>query len=282
MPTPRGYFRTVIASSVLISLLLAGCSGRPDPVAPTELLPGGTPTASAPASDPEWGYHGAEGPAGWGELPGAEACSLGKEQSPIDLSGAEVTDLPDVDIDYQPTQLTVINTGHAMQAAYQPGSFIAIEGQRYQLLQFHHHSPSEHTVEGKHAQAEFHFVHQNDEGRLAVLGVLVDEGPANEALEKFLAASPQEVGATTAPEGKQIDAIALLPAERDSYRYSGSLTTPPCSEDVTWVVMASPITASRDQLDRLAELSGANNRPVQKLEGRDLQTDVDLASKQAA
>lgn len=260
-------------TAVAAAALVAGCAGTSSTPAssPAPSSPGPSPSSSAAS---HWGYEGADGPDHWGELPGAKECGIGKQQSPVNLAGAQQAALPPVEISYRPSRLAVTNTGHSMQAVYDAGSFATIDGERYELKQFHHHAPSEHTVNGAHSPAELHFVHQNAAGQLAVLGVLVTKGAANPVLQEFLDAAPADKGATKAPGGETIDAAALLPTGHDSYRYSGSLTTPPCSEGVSWVMFSTPITASAEQLATFAGLSGANNRPVQGLDGRTLETDA--------
>lgn len=276
MPT-RSSLRLAL-STLAAAALLAGCGAWPSgsqsgTAAPT---PAPTPaaTSGSPAAAVHWGYTGEDGPAHWGQLPGAEACGIGGAQSPIDLAGATEGELSKIGISYEPSSLVVTNTGHAMQAVYDPGSFATINGQRFDLKQIHQHTPSEHTVDGAHAAAELHFVHANSQGSLAVLGVLVAKGSANAALEEVIDAAPDEVGATAAPSKAKLDANELLPKERTSYRYDGSLTTPPCSEGVNWIVFSVPITASAAELAELARLSGKNNRPVQDLDGRTILTDV--------
>lgn len=272
--------RIAVIPALVAATLFAGCSGNSQPTAPNSpQIPAQTSPAESPApgAATHWGYEGAEGPEHWGELPDAEACGIGKAQSPIDLTGEKLVDLADIGIEYRPSSFAVTNTGHSMQAVYDSGSFATIDGRQYELKQIHHHTPSEHTVDGKHVPAELHFVHQDADGKLAVLGVLIEEGTANETVQRFIDSAPAEVGATAVAASDKLDANSLLPAKRDTFRYSGSLTTPPCTEGVTWVVFTTPITASAQQLSKLAGLSGQNNRPVQDLEGRKLEKDLAAA-----
>ncbi len=220
-----------------------------------------------------WGYEGAEGPEHWGSLdPGFAACSDGREQSPIDLTGAEPGALSEIAFDYAPSPISILNNGHTIQVDYQPGSAIVLDGTRYGLVQFHFHHRSEHTVDGADFPLEMHLVHASADGALAVVGVFLEEGEANEALAPVWRGLPAEPGPAAIIEGS-LDANALLPERRTTWRYAGSLTTPPCTEGVSWLVMTDPVTASSEQIEAFRTLFPVNNRPVQPLNGRRLVTD---------
>lgn len=241
-----------LLASVLILPLSAGCESEG---------PGAEPEPVEPA---HWTY--AES-ATWGELdPDYAACGSGRHQSPVDLTDATSRDLPDIAFDYQPSDVQAVNNGHAIQVDYAPGSSIEVKGETYDLLQFHIHTPSEHTINGRTAAAELHLVHLSADGDLAVVGVLIDEGAAGDAIGPILDDLPEEDG-DTGPVSS-IDAEELLPAGRTTYRYPGSLTTPPCSEGVTWLVMTDPVTWSAEQLEAITDVHEGNNRPVQALNGR--------------
>jgi carbonic anhydrase len=222
------------------------------------------------ASEGTWSYEGETGPAAWGTLdPAFAACGSGREQSPVDIPAEAPVRADDVTYDYQPSALTIVDNGHAIQVDYDEGSSVVIGDTPYHLRQFHFHSPSEHTVDGDPADMELHLVHVSDEGALAVLGVLLVEGtPANPALEPIWAHLPDAPGPTTLIEGVLVDAADLLPADRSYYAYPGSLTTPPCLEGVTWHVLAEPIELSAEQLATFRELHDGTNRPVQPLNER--------------
>ena len=225
---------------------------------------------------PHWSYEGEAGPENWGELDEAyQLCALGTEQSPIDLAEADFTqeDLQDIAFNYQPSALTLVNNGHTIQVPYDAGSGVVLDGEEYELLQFHFHTPSEHAVEGELLGAELHFVHRRvgTEGELAVVGVLIEEGAENEALAPVLANAPEEEG--EAETGETVDANALLPEGRATYRYPGSLTTPPCSQGVKWNVLAEPIEMSAEQIETLFSIIGESNRPLQPLGDRVLLED---------
>ena len=221
-----------------------------------------TPEAATEAGQVEehWSH---EHPEEWGEQ-----CASGSRQSPIDLTDPEQQDLADIDFDYQPSAVTVANTGHTIQAAYGAGSAIGVDGTWFDLVQFHFHAPSEHTVDGTHAAAELHLVHQDDDGNLAVIGVLVEKGKPNQGVGPVLRDAPRIEGMEAEPQSK-IDADDLLPRSLLTYRYDGSLTTPPCSEGVQWLMMAEPVTWSPAQLTAFTDLYDGSNRPVQPLGDRE-------------
>ncbi len=226
------------------------------------------------AAGPHWGYGGGLGPDHWGSLdPGFAVCSNGREQSPIDLTGAEREALSEIGFEYAPSQISIGNNGHSIQVDYQAGSGIVLDGTRYGLVQFHFHHRSEHTVDGADFPLELHLVHADNDGALAVVGVFLEEGAANEALAPVWRHLPAKAGPTALVAGT-VDAAALLPERRTTWRYAGSLTTPPCSEGVSWLVLTEPVTASREQIEAFSAVFPVNNRPVQPLNGRRLVTDA--------
>lgn len=203
----------------------------------------------------------------WDELdPDYAACGSGTHQSPVDLAGAKTRALPDIAFNYRPSNVQAIDTGHAVQVDYEPGNSIELNGETYDLLQFHIHEPAEHLINGHAAAAEIHLVHANAAGELAVVGVLIEEGAPSDVIGALLDDLPEDEGDTGTVSS--IDAEDLLPSTRTTYRYTGSLTTPPCSEGVTWLVMTAPVTWSAEQLEAVAEVHDGNNRPVQALNGR--------------
>lgn len=219
---------------------------------------------AALASGVHWTYEGEEGPEHWGDLQADfKSCKIGLEQTPLDLKGAvKATIGAPVATDYKVQPPKILNNGHTIQVNAAPGSSVTIEGESYDLLQFHFHHPSEHLLSGKPFELEVHFVNKSAAGNLAVLGVLVTLGEANPALETVFSAMPASEGEAT---GKApIDPTALLPKGRGYFRYYGSLTTPPCSEGLVWTVFKEPITASKAQVEAFAKLFENNARPVQR------------------
>jgi carbonic anhydrase len=233
--------------------------------------------ASTPAASPvtiHWTYEGEEGPGHWGDLsPEYAACSTGKSQSPIDISNPAPQDVANLVFHYQPSKVNILNNGHTIQVNYDAGSYLELDGVRYDLLQFHFHAPSEHSINGKLAEAELHLVHQSADGTLAVVGILIDSGAYNPAFQTTFDNLPTTAGPLQQLSA-EVDAAAMLPAVQKTYRYDGSLTTPPCSEGVKWNVMVEPIEMSEAQLAAFTHIFEGNNRPLQALEGRSLIEDT--------
>jgi carbonic anhydrase len=218
---------------------------------------------------PHWGYRGESGPGRWASLAVENnLCEGGRAQSPIDLGRHPTNGTAPVLLHYRPLRFTARDTGHTIQWDFSDGASIAVDSVDYRLLQVHFHSPAEHPADGSRHPLELHFVHRSADGRLAVVAVFGREGRAHPALDQLVAAmtSPQE------ESGPAVSPEALLPAERTAIRYDGSLTTPPCSESVSWIVLAEPVEVAAEQLGRLRARYSGNDRPVQPLNGRQLRT----------
>lgn len=229
--------------------------------------------AGASGGGAQWGYEGDHGPEHWGELShDYEACGKGKKQSPIDISKPQKADMKDIDFHYSPTRVNILNNGHTVQVNYDSGSYIEVNGTRYDLLQFHFHTPSEHTVGSKSFDMEMHLVHKSKDGALAVVGVLVEEGKENRAYKTVWGNLPEHESPVKTVNVK-VDANDLLPGKKTYYTYSGSLTTPPCSEGVTWLVLTDSVELSADQIEDIHEIMHSNNRPTQPLHGRTVKED---------
>ncbi len=219
---------------------------------------------------PHWGYEGASGPEHWGELaPEFRVCRHGLQQTPIDLAGAARGDASSLGIDYRPFPLRLRNNGHTIEAAVGHGCAITVDGTRYDLLQFHFHHPSEHVIGGTPFDMETHLVHRSAEGGLAVVGVLIKAGARNATLDPILARLPAGKGEEVAL-AEVFHPAALLPERRASFRYMGSLTTPPCSEGLQWTIFREPIEMSADQIGKFAALFPNNARPLQRRNERAL------------
>jgi carbonic anhydrase len=234
-------------------------------------------TAAATAAAhtaPHWTYEGAEGPDEWGTLDNSFAtCSTGHAQSPINLTKAQKIDLTDIKFNYKPSTLNIFNNGHTIQVAYDAGSTIVYNEIEYKLLQFHFHHPSEHTIDGKAFDMELHLVHQAANGDLAVVGVMIQQSDKdNPAFASMFDKLPATAG-TPQPTSQTIDVNKLLPDSRLYDTYVGSLTTPPCSEGVRWLVLTTPVSLSAKQIDEFAHLFELNARPVQPINNRDLLQD---------
>jgi len=219
-----------------------------------------------------WNYSGASGPEKWGTIEeDYSTCALGKKQSPIDIRDeiAARVDLPPIEFHYKPAGLKIIDNGHTIQINYEAGSFIIVGSRRYELVQFHFHKPSEERVNGKGYDMVAHLVHRDPDGNLAVVAVLLTKGNANGLIGTLWDNIPRQKGSEQAP-GVRIDATALIPKDAAYYTYAGSLTTPPCSEGVTWLVLRNPMTLSADQIARFSRAYPMNARPVQPLNGREI------------
>ncbi len=215
-----------------------------------------------------WAYDGRGGPQAWGKLrPEFATCASGRRQSPIDIRDGLALELEPVQFDYHPSRFGVIDTGHTVQVNVAPGNSIDIGGRRYELLQFHFHRPSEERIDGRRFDMVAHLVHKDAEGRLAVVAVLLERGAAQPLVQTVWNHLPLEKG-EEAPARLTLDLNELLPTQRGYYTYMGSLTTPPCSEGVLWVVLQQPMQVSGTQIDIFSRLYPMNARPIQQASGR--------------
>lgn len=266
--------RLVSIPAILLTVTaLAGCSGT----GATSATPSSSasvtssPSASEAAPVVHWTYAGEEGPDHWGELSqDFSLCETGTNQSPVDLSSEGVQQGDELELQYAGIAENVTNTGHTFQMNSEDRAEVQYDGTEYELVQMHYHDPSEHTVDGEHAPIEFHFVNKDAAGNLLVVGILGVEGPTgttNTGFEPFVEEAAQS---SDAPVEGDIDLGAMMPASTDHFAYSGSLTTPPCSEGVQWIVMETPVELSHEQIAMLQELYEGNNRPTQALNGRDV------------
>jgi carbonic anhydrase len=211
----------------------------------------------------EWGYIGEQSPDHWADLaPEYSACQVGNAQAPINLDQGIKSELA-IAISYKAVPLKILNNGHTIQVNYDSGSSVSINEQVFDLLQFHFHHPSEHMVAGKAMDMELHLVHKNKAGNLAVVGVFLKQGQFNPVIQKIWDAMPATLSSEQTIDRTIINANQLLPVKQGFYEYFGSLTTPPCSEGVTWIVMMEPIEISSAQLQQFAKLFPLNARPVQ-------------------
>ncbi len=218
--------------------------------------------------DIHWSYEGEGAPGNWANLRGDFAtCAIGHRQSPIDIRDGIKVDLEPLQFDYQRSQFRVTDNGHTIQVTVGEGSTLKVLDHSYQLLQFHFHRPSEERVNGKSFDMVIHLVHKDDEGKLAVVAVLLEKGAENSLIQTIWDHLPLEVGMDVTPT-KAIDLKDLLPENRAYYTYMGSLTTPPCTEDVLWMVFKQPAPVSPEQIAIFSRLYKHNARPVQPLNNR--------------
>jgi carbonic anhydrase len=243
----------------------SAASAAPAARRPTK-APGHDATASAHA---HWSYQGEAGPDAWGRMqPGFATCANGQRQSPIDIRGGIRVDLEPVQFDYRASRFAVVDNGHTVQVNVEAGgNAITVMGRRFDLVQFHFHRPSEERLDGRQFDMVAHLVHKDADGKLAVVAVLLDRGSAHPLVQTVWNNLPLEKGAEVRASGT-LDLANLLPQDRRYHTYMGSLTTPPCSEGVTWIVMAQPVAISSDQITVFSHLYPMNARPVQAQSGR--------------
>jgi carbonic anhydrase len=229
-----------------------------------------TPVFAAVGS-PHWSYGGTENPTQWGKLSKDFAlCELGRDQSPINIKNVVEDSPAKIKFDYKPSPLSIVNNGHTIQVNYAEGSAVTINGEKYSLLQFHFHTPSEHNINDKASAMELHLVHRNEAGKLAVVGVMLNQGKQNPLIAEIWKQIP-DVGETNTVSDRLINAANLLPSKKSYFSYAGSLTTPPCSEGVSWNVFVEPITVSEEQIATFTNLYQVDARPLQPINGRTVQ-----------
>jgi carbonic anhydrase len=228
-------------------------------------------SVSQEAHAPHWSYTGPNAPRHWAELePEFRACSTGHHQSPIDIKNAQKADLPALKFDYNEVPLSIIDNGHTVMVNYPPGSTLTVGDKVYKLIQFHFHHPSEEHINGKKYDLVTHLVHSDADGHVAVVAVLFKKGPANPLLETLWKNVPAEKEKVASPADKSINVKDLLPSDVGYYTFSGSLTTPPCTEGVTWYVLKASATLSAQQVASFAKLYPADNRPIQPTYQREI------------
>jgi carbonic anhydrase len=213
---------------------------------------------------PHWSYDGQTGPSHWGELSADFApCKIGHHQSPIDIDATQKADLPAIQFDYKATPLHIIDNGHTVMINYAPGSSIRVGDKRYELKQFHFHRPSEEKIKGKRYEMVVHLVHVAQDGSVAVVAVLLQQGGDNPLIDELWGDLPTQKNQEQHWDKVQINASTLLPADRGYYTFSGSLTTPPCTENVTWYVLKHPVTLSAAEITQYSKLYRDDARPTQ-------------------
>ena len=259
---------------MVVARVLRARAGAPQPaepvVRPRAAHGAGTAhAANAQAHEAHWDYEGENAPYRWGDIKSENlACKAGTRQSPIDIRNPVVSEVEPIRFFYEDVPLKVTNNGHTIQVDYAPGSFIMFGGARYELLQFHFHTPSEERINGRSFDMVVHLVHKSAQGRLAVVAVLLSAGREQAMLQTIWNAMPGTRDRTRERLDVSINARQLLPAEAPYYSYMGSLTTPPCTEGVQWLVMKTPVEMSRDQIAHFTALYPMNARPLQALNDR--------------
>jgi carbonic anhydrase len=233
------------------------------------------PEAHAPAAgahqEVHWAHQGDNGPQNWANLkPEFSTCASGQRQSPVHI--LETDAIPGkaevLKFDYQASGGSVVNNGHTVQVDLEGNNTLYVRGSAYKLIQFHFHHPAEERVNYKGFSMVAHLVHKNAEGQLAVVAVLIDPGAENALIDQVWTRMPLDVKDRVGLPAGLIDMNQILPTDQRYYQFIGSLTTPPCTEGVLWLVMKQPMTVSREQLKLFTHLYPMNARPVQALNGR--------------
>ena len=247
---------------------LKGPKSKKTPVASLDhAIPSSKPKTSSPSSHGEghpWSYEaGSKGPAHWGSIADEfRKCTVGQSQSPIDIPSAWPT-LNDVSLEYKLTPLSIVDNGKTIQFNVGKNNYARIGGKPYELLQFHIHTPSEHWIDGRSSPLEIHFVHKDERDRLAVVGVMIETGAEHKAFKEMWNFVPQSRDKPASARDKVFNIASLVPAKTKVYRYRGSLTTPPCSENVLWSVASEKMTMSKEQIDAFRLRYKNNARPIQ-------------------
>lgn len=250
--------KKLLTISLTVAFLLGGCTSHQKNV-------------EKPLKEKaHWGYIGEYGPEKWGDMKEEyKMCKLGKNQSPVDLTGFKNPFMYPLKIKYETGSTEFINNGHTVQVNFKEGSELYIDKKVYKLKQFHFHTPSENRLYGKDFPMEAHLVHATDSGALAVVAVMFSGGfNDNPFLAKFMAKMPLTKGAKNDLIKENLNAFDMLPDDKNYYRFNGSLTTPPCSEGVLWLVLKNPVPISDNQLNAFRKVMGKNNRPVQPKNAR--------------
>lgn len=239
---------TIISIFVVFVIALMLAPGEPEPLA-------------------KWGYGEEDGPKEWASLDERyKMCDEGMHQSPINIVNSIEAKLAPLVLEGKGKATTFINNGHTVQANFASGNKLTVDGKTYTLRQVHFHTPSENTIDGKSFPMEAHFVHSSG-SNLAVVGVMLEIGAENATLNKLLRNLPENEGDKNQLKSDVIG-YEMLPQSKDYYRFSGSLTTPPCSEGVKWFVLKSPVQLSESQLKDFKAVMPENNRPIQDINAR--------------
>lgn len=263
---------TILSACLLLSL--SACSSKTDNVLKEEKVEVTKQTTGIQPA--RWSYEGETGPEYWGDLdPTNAVCTNGEEQSPINIETAKTEKddkVEELKFNYAPTNFSLANNGHTIQGnPVALDNSIVIDGEEYKLAQFHFHTPSEHQFNGQNFDMELHLVHKSADNELAVIGLMIQEGAANSTLEQSWKVLPEEETTKDVKVTEAIDLMGLLPENKENFRYEGSLTTPPCSEEVEWIVLEQPIEMSKKQIDLFRQIFKDNDRPVQPLNDREVE-----------
>ncbi|MBD3610192.1 MAG: carbonic anhydrase family protein [Gammaproteobacteria bacterium] len=228
-----------------------------------------TADAETPSSS-QWSYTGNTGPEHWSQLhQNYKVCEYGDKQSPINIRATRTLELPELKLNYVSSKLNLTNNGHTIQQAYDQGSYMILGKTRFNLMQFHFHSPSEHTFLGKYRAMVAHLVHEADNGRLAIIAMTMHMGPKPHAiLQSLWDKMPTKANQTVVDNKVKFNIIDMMPWDKGYFLYSGSLSEPPCTEGVTWLVLKESIEVSPDQVNKFISMFPTNIRPLQAQNNR--------------
>lgn len=217
-----------------------------------------------------WGYEGENSPSNWGKMKESfKLCSTGRMQTPINIIPTEDVNIKDLGFKYNTNSTNILNNGHTIQVNIDSGSTINIDGTEYELKQFHFHTPSENNINGNKYELEAHFVHISKDGQIAVVGVMFEKGKSNPTIEKIWEKLPIKIDETKDIKLSTEEIKSIMPDNKDYYKFIGSLTTPPCTENVKWNVFKTPLTISEDQVKKFFDIFGhSNSRPIQETNER--------------
>jgi carbonic anhydrase len=246
----------------------ADAESKPAEVKPVEKAPA-KPTGKKPDDIKKpvtWSYEGKEGPENWSKLNSEfSTCSTGSTQSPIDVTESIDANLKPLKLLQKFPAKEILQSNHSIQLNFRDGNIVAIDSMTFKLKQANFHTPSEHRIQGKSFPLEAQFLHTDTKGNTAIIAVMFKEGRANSALAKILKQLPQDGDKPVALKSRLL-ASEMMPNNQDYYRFSGSLTTPPCTEGIRWILVKTPMTASKEQIEALATKN--NNRPLQAINAR--------------
>jgi len=263
-----GEAQAVVPDSRLERVFSRACR-KPAPAAEQEKAAEAAKPAPPPSGPVDWGYDGKGGPAHWAKLSTDYAtCGQGRMQSPVDLRAPIRADLPPIRFDWRTVPLTLIDTGHTIEVRVENGGHTLIDGEQFTLQAFRFRRPGEESVAGKRAVMSVQFEHRSESGKVAILAVPLVEGKENRLVRTLWSALPLTPGEAKTVTGTKIDPGMLIPRQRDYYTYAGSMTTPPCSEGVLWLVMKSPVSISKEQVADFAKVYQHNARPLQPANDR--------------
>lgn len=267
---------TAYSLALATLLLTTGCTEQPkveDKVATEHTTTEHASSEHTTHHAKHWGYSAEVGPAHWSTLNDKfHMCSEGQEQSPINVTATKDINLPKLSLNYANGSQGIINNGHTVQVNIKSGDTLTINGEAYELKQFHFHTPSENHINGQEFPLEAHFVHATADGKLAVIAVMFKEGSENPTLQKIVKSFPLQKNQEASLEFSKEYLNVVMPMHKEYYHFMGSLTTPPCSEKVNWFVLKTVQTASGAQIAAMhKEIGMNNNRPVQASNGRSIE-----------